>query len=570
MKHSILLVSVIFILGVSPVFSAGGGQAAGGSGKPTLSPPGLTGDDLAFSKFTKPVDVHIGHAVNPLDSTLPRGDTAGSNQYTRYYLDKYNINIIVDWTAASGEDYSQKVSLCIASDSLPDALVAPNYNYVLKAAKAGQLYDVTDLYEQYASNQVKGMLDSFKGKAIETASYEGRMIALPNASVMGDGITIMCIQKNWLDQYNLPVPKTLDDIENVARVFKRNAPAGAATVPIAGPDKNGRPYRTFIDSLGNDKTFDPVFNAYDVYPGYFIDNGNKTVSYGSLNPNMKPALERLARWYKDGLIDPEMGSRDRTGELVNANQAGIFFGPWWAIGYGNGDSFKNNPNANWQAYPVYDDNGKWNVSQKAPSTTALMISRRASPDTAAAVVITYNAEGPMEGVIDKTVSDAWIPLRTVLAPADELEVTYNVLHKILKNEAKPADYNDTTSPYKLLWKDVQIVKPIIPRYQPNRNLNIGDFDQNVNFGDFQRIFSIMVGARPFSDIKPDKEVYSVNYVLTDVLEQRWPNLYKMEQETIMKIIIGQLPVSAFDKFVSDWMAQGGQGVLDSVANEYLR
>jgi hypothetical protein len=74
------------------------------------------------------------------------------------------------------------------------------------------------------------------------------MIALPNASVMGDGITIMAIQKNWLDQYNLPVPKTLDDIENAARIFKEKAPAGAATIPIAGPDKNGSPYRTFIRS----------------------------------------------------------------------------------------------------------------------------------------------------------------------------------------------------------------------------------------------------------------------------------------------------------------------------------
>jgi multiple sugar transport system substrate-binding protein/putative aldouronate transport system substrate-binding protein len=248
------------------VFAGANQQGTASGGKPTLSPPGLSGDDLAFSKFTKPVDVHIGHSVNPLDTTLPKGDTVGSNQYTRYYLDKFNINIIVDWTAASGEDYNQKVSLCIASDTLPDALVAPNYNYVLKAAKAGQLYDVTELYQQYASKQVKGMLDTFKGKAIETASYEGRMIALPNASVMGDGITIMAIQKNWLDQYNLPVPKTLDDIENVARVFKEKAPAGAATIPIAGPDKNGSPYRTFIESLSNDKTFDPVFNAYDVYP----------------------------------------------------------------------------------------------------------------------------------------------------------------------------------------------------------------------------------------------------------------------------------------------------------------
>jgi multiple sugar transport system substrate-binding protein/putative aldouronate transport system substrate-binding protein len=535
-----------------------------------LSPAGLTGDALAFSKFTKPVDVHIGHSVNPLDTTLPRGDTVGNNQYTRYYLDKFNINIIVDWTAASGEDYNQKVSLCIASDTLPDALLAPNYSYVLKAAKSGQLYDLTDLFKQYGSTQIKGMLDTFQGRAEAMSSYEGRLIALPNASVMGDGILILNIQKNWLDQYNLPIPRTLDDIENVARVFKQNAPAGAATIPIIGPDKNTKPTRTFLEAQGHAYSFDPVFNAYNVYPGYFLDNGNGTVSYGSLDPNMKPALERLARWYKDGLLDPEMGSRDRSGEVINANQAGMFFGPWWGIGYGNGDSFKNNPSVNWQAYPVYAADGKWNVSQKAPCNSAMMVSRKASADTAAAIIITYNAEGIMEGILDKTVSDAWIPLRTVMAPADELEVTYDVLQKILKNEAQPADYNDQSSPYKLLWKDVQIAKPTIPRYQPNRTLNVGDFDQNVNFGDFQRLYSIMIGARAFSELKPTKEVFSVNYTLTDTLEQRWPNLYKMEQETIMKIILGQLPVSAFDKFVSDWKAQGGQGVLDSVAQEFLK
>jgi multiple sugar transport system substrate-binding protein/putative aldouronate transport system substrate-binding protein len=563
------LLGQLFILGAALAFAGGrqGSSAAGASsGRPTLSPAGLTGDALAFSKFTRPVDVHIGMSINPIDTTLPAGDSVGNNQYTRFYKDNYNINIIVDWTAASGEDYNQRLSLAIASDSLPDAVVMPSYNYVLKAAKSGQLYDITDLFQQYASTAVKDVMRTTDNKAVEMATYNGRMIALPNASVNGDGYTTLNIQKQLLDQYNIPVPRTVDDIERAARIIKQNNPN---IIPIMGPDKNGMLYRTFIESLSNYFTFDPIFNALDVYPGYFLDNGNGTVSYGSLDPKMKLALERLAGWYKEGLIDPEMGARDSSGEVVNANNAAMFFGPWWAIGYGNGDSFRNNPNANWQGYPVFADDGTWNLSQKAPSTAALVISRRASADTAAAVIITYNAEGPMEAVADKTVTDSWIPLRTVLAPGDELEVTYDVLHRILRKEANPGDYNDPLSAYKLLWKDVQIVTPIIPRYQAGRDLNVEDFDMNVNFGDFQRIYSSMVGARPFSELKPTKLVYSVNYVLTDMLEQRWPNLYKMEQETMMKIVLGQLPVSAFDRFVADWKAQGGDGLLQNVAQEFL-
>jgi hypothetical protein len=58
--------------------------------------------------------------------------------------------------------------------------------------------------------------------------------------------------------------------------------------------------------------------------------------------------------------------------------------------------------------------------------------------------------------------------------------------------------------------------------------------------------------------------------MTDLLEQRWPNLWKMESEVMMKIITGQADISAFDKFAADWKAQGGQGILDDLAALYLK
>lgn len=562
---------VLSMLAAGGLFAGGGGQrqTGGGGGAPQFSPPGLTGDALAFSKFTQPVDVHIGMAVNPIDTTLPPGDTAQNNQYTRYLRDKYNINVIVDWTAAEGEDYNQKVALCIASDSLPDGMNVRSHIYMLKAAKSGMLYDITDLFQKYASSQVKKIVDSTQGRAMNMVSYDGRMIALPNITVTTDGVHVMNVQKNWLDQYGLGIPQTLDEIENAARVFKEKKPAGAATIPIIGPDKNGKLYCNYIESSNLANGFDPVFAAYDAYPGYFLDNGNGTVSYGSLLPNMKPALQRLAKWYKEGLIDPELGSRDNSGEPVNANQVGIRFGPWWALGYGNGDSFKNDPGANWQAYPVYTDGGKWNAHMKAPGTEACLISRKASPDAAAAIIIMYNALVRDEATFDTSVAISWYPLRTVAAAADECEYEYRELTRVLKGETRPEDYNDPMSLYKLMYKDAQVIRNVIPGFSASRDLNVGDFSL-ANAGDFNRAYALMIGNRPFATKKLDKEVYSVTYSMTDMLEQRWPNLKKLEDEVMMKIITGQLDISAFDKFVSDWKAQGGQGVLDDIAALYLK
>ncbi|GHV69307.1 hypothetical protein AGMMS49928_11130 [Spirochaetia bacterium] len=564
-----LLTALVLLAVVCALFVGCKGQGEGGGGKPTLSPAGLSGDALAFSKFTKPVDVHIGMSVDPIDTTMPAGDSAGNNQFTRYLKDNYNINVIVDWTAADGENFNQKVSLSIASDTLPDGLNVRSHIYMLKAAQSGMLYDITDLFQQYASSQVKKIVDSTKGRAMTQVTYDGRMIALPNITVTTDGVIVLNTQKNWLDKYNLPIPKTIDDIENAARVFKERKPAGAQTIPIIGPDKNGHLYCTFIESSNLSNGFDPVFAAYDAYPGFFLDNGDKTVSYGSLDPKMKPALQRLAKWYKEGLIDPEMGSRDNSGEPVNANQVGIRFGPWWALGYGNGDSFKNDPNANWQAYPVFTNDGKWNSHMKAPGTEACLISKKASPDVAAAIIIMYNAWVRDEAALNTSLAVGWFPLRTTAAAADETEYEYKELTKVLKGETQPEAYNDPMSLYKLMYKDAQVIKKVIPRYSPDRDLNVSDFDMS-NAGDFNRAYAIMIGDRPFATTKIDKEVYSVTYAMTDLLEQRWPNLKKMEDEVMLKIVTGQLDISAFDKFVTDWKAQGGQGILDDLAKLYLK
>ncbi|MCM8901805.1 extracellular solute-binding protein [Caldicoprobacter algeriensis] len=532
------------------------------------SSEGESSGDPAFMKFPKPVDVHIGMSVSPVDKTLPPGDSAQDNQYTRYLRENFNINVIVDWTAAEGENYNQKVSLAIASGDLPDGLVVNDRTYMVRAAKSGLLYDITDLFEKYASKQVKEIMASTQGRAMENASYNGRMVSLPNITVDTDGIYVMMIRKDWLDKLNLPVPKTLSDIEKTAKAFIENKMAGEHTIGIVGPDKNGRPYSTFLRSSNNRFGFDPVFQAMDAYPGYWLDDGTGKVVYGTLTENTKKTLELLARWYKEGIIDPELGTRDSSAEVVNANQAGIFFGPWWSIGYGNGDSFKNDPNANWQAYPVYSDDGKWNVRMKTVGTMYTLISKKASEDVAKAIIIMNNVLVRDEGIFDTSVAISWYPLRNVMAPADECEYEYKELWKILRGEADPEDYNIPGNPYKLMYSDAKAIKNVVKPADPNSEmLNVQDFDQ-TDFGKFQRFYSLLIGNRPYATITPDKKVYSVTYNQTETMERKWANLQKLEDEAILKIILGQEPISSFDEFVEKWKAQGGDEITAEVQAEY--
>lgn len=533
------------------------------SGGESSASAGTDSTDLAFKKFDEPVDVHIGMSVSPTDTTLPKEDSAEDNQYTRYLRDNYNINVIVDWTAAEGNDYDQKVSLAIASDSLPDGLIANNQSYLRKAAKSDMLMDITDLFDKYASEQVKGIIESTGGRAMESVSFDGKMQALPNVTVDADGVHVLNVRKDWLDEYGLEIPKTVDDIENVARVFLEKKPAGDQTIGLSGPDKNTKPYATFLESSNNQYGFDPIFGAYDAYPGFWLDNGDGTATYGTTTDETRAALEKLAQWYAEGIIDPEMGTRDKSAEPLNANQTGMFCGPWWSLGYGNHDSFVNDPEANWQAYPIFSDDGKWNVHMKSVGTTSAMISKKASEDTAAAIIIMYNALVRDEGIFDTSVAIGWYPLRVVAAAADEVEHENLELTKVLNGETTADDYNDPMSIYKLLYSDAQKVKDVIPGYEEGKELSVTDFSMD-NMGDFQRMYSLMIGDRPYSITEVDKKVYSITYSMTETMEKKWSNLKKMEEEVVLKIITGQSDISAFDQFVTDWHAQGGDEILEEV------
>lgn len=224
-----------------------------------------------------------------------------NNQYTDYLLENFNIKVVVDWTAASGNDYTQKVALCIASNTLPDAMTVSR-EYMLKAAKAGQLYDLTDLFQKVQSDQVKEVMDSTDGQAIAEASVDGRQYAIPAVEVETGSVQVLNVRQDWLDEYGLDAPKTLDDVENIAKVFAEKKPAGEDTIPLAGPDKNTKCYTSFLDTGTTTGGFDAVFTANGAYPGLFLKDDDGNVTYGTDSDATRSTLERLADWYAKAIL----------------------------------------------------------------------------------------------------------------------------------------------------------------------------------------------------------------------------------------------------------------------------
>ncbi|MCL6601655.1 MAG: extracellular solute-binding protein [Paenibacillus sp.] len=513
-----------------------------------------------FGKYSQPITINIGKEVDSADKSLPSGDTPENNTYTRYVKEKLNIETKIIWQAGVGKDYQQKVNLSIASNDLPDALVVTD-TQLRQMVKSNQLADLTEAYNQYASPTLKGIIETTEGLAMKAVTFDGKMLALPNVTAESDMQHIMWIRKDWLDKLKLEVPRNVEDLEKVAKAFVEQDPDGNGkndTIGITGPQSGGLLNADFINPNNNNYGFDPIFGVYHSYPGFWLKGADGKPTYGSIEPETKEALAKLRDLYAKGLIDQEISIRKDAQELIKNGTSGIYFGLWWAGGYGPlADAIKNNPEANWQAYTLLDSNGEFTPHMGTPSNQYLVV-RKGYKYPEAAIKM-ENLLLRDESTFDVNVGIGNYPLRIVFAPMDEMYVTYNMMKEVLAG-TKTAEELDLPG-YKLLKSDAENIKKV--KLEPYDKVDIQYWDPNADLGAWKRMYSTLVGIAPL--MEPYKKTYSLTYSQTKTMESKWATLDKMEKETFLKIIMGAAPLDSFDKFVVDWKNQGGDEILAEVA-----
>ncbi|PMC38135.1 ABC transporter substrate-binding protein [Bacillus sp. UMB0899] len=515
-----------------------------------------------FGKYEEEVTIRIGQEVDPSDKTLPAEDTPLDNQYTRSVKENLNINVEHHFTAAPS-NYDQKVSLAIASNDLPDAMIVGPVE-LRQMYEAGQLADLTEVYEHYASPAIKRILESTDGLAKDSVTFDGKMMAIPSVQLQADGVHLLWIRQDWLEKLGLEAPKTVEDLEKVAKAFAEQDPDGNGkkdTIGLSGPDINNKLYANFLESTNNLYGFDGIFSAYHSYPGYWLEGEDGKPVYGSTLPETKEALAKLRDMYAKGLIDQEMGVREDSGESVINGQSGMFFAPWW-MPYGPiTDAVTNNPDANWQAYALpLDAEGKYTPHMSTPSSRFVVV-RKDYEHPEAAMKMLNNLLANESTFDPSKGGPGFYPLRLVFAPSDETEYSVQAIREVLAGKKTPDDYKDKPE-YKLLVSDLEKIKNV--KLEPYDQLGIQHWDPNADLGTWTRSYALMVGGSPLVD-QEINGIYSQTYAQTKTMESRWVNLKKMEDEIFLKIVMGAESLDAFDKFVEDWKKQGGDQITNEVA-----
>ena len=509
-----------------------------------------------YGKYPETVVYTLGKTAtnfDVLDGTEYEGDDDVNNAWTRYLKEKLNIQNTNLFEANDGDDYEQKVSMAIVSGEIPDIMGVGDYDTLKQLYENDLIADLTEVYENCASDKIKEIYDSYDGVCLETATFDGKLMGLPTTEI-SHGPGILWLRKDWMDKCNLEEPKTMEDIYNILKQFLVQDPGGngegQTTGLVIDPIIAGNPGGSYMPNS--------IFTLYGAYPKQWVDGGSGNAVYGSVQPEMKDALEQLSKMYSEGLIDKQFVTRtgdDRKG-LLNSGKSGAFFGNWWGA-WEVADSMSLNKEAEWVPYicPVGSD-GKVTMFSGNPNSSYVVVRKEFEhPELVmkiASMQFDYSRYQEKDEEAYKELTDY-----------GELNAGGSIL-------ATNIDYYDGFPRSSKLVVDALESGDIS---QLNRNdlttyLNSKKYLESLENGEESTSsgwasYNSMLCASLVAETEVNR-VMPVFFGSTQSMALKWPTLEKMEQEMLLKIITGEKPVDYFDEFVETWNKTGGEQITEEV------
>jgi putative aldouronate transport system substrate-binding protein len=307
-----------------------------------------TPDAAAIDEYLEPVpDKHDPPiTITTVAVALPTvsydpGDDINNNQWTRAYEQKYGIDVQYEW-AVPPDQYQQRVNLMLTSGELPDyfAVSAPQFQQLVDN---DELEDLTDVYEQHATDRVKQIITDTGTIPMQAATVDGRQMSIPNVTVAKEGASVLWVRSDWLENLGLPEPTSMDDLLQISEAFASQDPNQSGSNDTFG--------------LAIDNEFGAAsgfFAGYHAYRSIWVDDGSGQLVYSSIQPEMRTALEQLQAMHQAGEIDREFGVKtgSQLWEDLIAGRSGLWYGSVYSGVVPIGDVKRQDPDSEWTPYAI--------------------------------------------------------------------------------------------------------------------------------------------------------------------------------------------------------------------------
>lgn len=513
--------------------------------------------------YSEPVTIKVGLSY-AADFEWADGESAENNNWVELYREHNIIPDILYEVDSSQAD--TKMSTSIISGNYPDIINAKPSDFI-NYAKTDVIADITDAFEEYATDYLKEYVNADGGLSLQSCMVDGRLYGIPMMGNSYDAVPVMFIRADWLETLGLEVPKTMDELKEVAHAFTYD-----------DPDRNGvdDTYGLALDGVNILSTgvgdASGIFAAYNAYPGTdamaFITGDDGKVTWGGTNAEgMKAGLQLLQDMYKDGSLAKNFITMDGNSlfEETGAGRCGIWFGPMWGAMVPASNAVKADPKAHMIAAPVPTGLGQDHTDVfLSPSLSQVFCvsSKCKNPE-----VLIKLVNLSVQKLCYPQSDEEFIKYYGSAGGATGNKASYTITLAPLKNldnyrkESAALLTGDTSDLNTEQLGDYNNMRTFLDMYES------GDFDvEDPNFSSgisYYTVFGDPHGSYAAVNEMIEKDSFKMsayNSLPTEVMAENAETLKKLTVETIVKIITGD-PVDNYDSFLTTWYALGGEDVI---------
>ncbi len=236
---------------------------------------------------------------------FPTIEDLNTNLFTRYLENKTNVHIQWDLVPFAGLDEKRK--LLLASGDFPDVLWGGGVSQdeMVTYGPSGS-FVALNTYIDAQAVELKKMFATHPGSREAITAPDGNIYGMPFFSECYHCSLSqkMWIERFWLKDLGLKMPRTTDDFYAVLKAFKERDPNGngkADEIPLSGAFKGG----------WNSLPYDFPMNAFIYNDGdLHLTVTNGKVDFAANKPEWREGLRYMNRLFREGLVDPAAFTQD--------------------------------------------------------------------------------------------------------------------------------------------------------------------------------------------------------------------------------------------------------------------
>ncbi|GHV35343.1 sugar ABC transporter substrate-binding protein [Clostridia bacterium] len=531
--------------GTSPSQSPSSGTSANTSSAPSDTPSANTPDP--FGKYEPGITVTSVRQTNAA-ATFADGEDYENNIWTRLAQDELGISMDYLWIA-EGTDYSEKLNLLIGSNALPDILRV-DATQLNQLVEFDMVEDLTDIWKEYADPWTVEDLSRDGGHMLQSGNYDGRMMGIPYIASKEDTAAMLWIRKDWLDKLNLDVPKSMQDVIEVARAFVNNDPNGNGQNDELGIGMNGGPLTGVV-------SFPPIgfHNSYHAYPGLWVKQADGTIGYGDIQPEFKQSLLAMRDLYAEGIIDPDFVGADDTHlvEQLAQQRLGMFYSVYY-ISLMLQPAFEVDTGADWIIIPIQSIDSNPATPQVGAGADNFYVVRKGYEHPEALVKLMNLTKKYGDGSAEH---ERYMYDETGRFVAEYIPIPQGGFFNNMRSAQRVREYMKTgVEPESWVKEDMN-----------NYNQVKGFADGNMANWMLDRVFNPETGSLVTMEAYVNGDLFERNAfygVPPASVSEFMPILTDLETQIIPQIVLGLKPPEAFDDFVAQWKSLGGDQITKDI------